>query len=274
MVGFLLWLLLLMVCWPIALVAIVLYPIVWLLLLPFRIAGIAVEERCLLFRRSFSCLSACFVLSKFGGRQSCEGGCRTQASIGVAFEGLDDETPEIGGLHTIPFFPCEGRNRRVEEGGGEALRLWRECAAGELAVVDTEQAIAHGMEVCGVAIEGATALQAVEQVGQPAHEADHPQAEVGDGQPYFAGSGHVEDCEEKAEDGVVGIVIGEGFFEDFGVEGQGGEAGVVDWLAHGGVEDFAEIEADEILFRFFDEGGADVGHRLECASESSARLGG
>ena len=43
MVGFLLWLLLLMVCWPIALVAIVLYPIVWLLLLPFRIAGIAVE---------------------------------------------------------------------------------------------------------------------------------------------------------------------------------------------------------------------------------------
>lgn len=43
MIGFLLWLLLLIVCWPIALLALVLYPIVWLLLLPFRILGIAVD---------------------------------------------------------------------------------------------------------------------------------------------------------------------------------------------------------------------------------------
>jgi hypothetical protein len=39
---FLLWLILLLLCWPLALVALVLYPIVWLLLLPFRIVGIAV----------------------------------------------------------------------------------------------------------------------------------------------------------------------------------------------------------------------------------------
>jgi hypothetical protein len=42
MVSFLLWLLLLIVCWPLALLALVLYPLVWLLLLPFRIVGIAV----------------------------------------------------------------------------------------------------------------------------------------------------------------------------------------------------------------------------------------
>lgn len=42
MVKFLLWCILLILCWPIALVALVLYPIVWLLLLPFRILGIAV----------------------------------------------------------------------------------------------------------------------------------------------------------------------------------------------------------------------------------------
>ena len=42
MVAFLLWALLLVVCWPLALIALVLYPIVWLLLLPFRIVGIAV----------------------------------------------------------------------------------------------------------------------------------------------------------------------------------------------------------------------------------------
>jgi hypothetical protein len=39
---FLLWCILLVLCWPLALLAVVLYPLVWLLLLPFRILGIAV----------------------------------------------------------------------------------------------------------------------------------------------------------------------------------------------------------------------------------------
>ena len=39
---FLLWCILLVLCWPLALVALVLYPLVWLLTLPFRIVGIAV----------------------------------------------------------------------------------------------------------------------------------------------------------------------------------------------------------------------------------------
>jgi hypothetical protein len=43
MLKFLLWLLLLFFCWPLALLALILYPIVWLLLLPFRIVGIAVD---------------------------------------------------------------------------------------------------------------------------------------------------------------------------------------------------------------------------------------
>ena len=43
MLKFLLWCLLLVLCWPLALLALVLYPIVWLLLLPFRIMGLAVE---------------------------------------------------------------------------------------------------------------------------------------------------------------------------------------------------------------------------------------
>ena len=43
MLKFLLWLLLLIFCWPLAILALILYPIVWLLLLPFRIVGIAVE---------------------------------------------------------------------------------------------------------------------------------------------------------------------------------------------------------------------------------------
>lgn len=42
MIKFLLWCLLLFFCWPLALLALVLYPLVWLLLLPFRLVGIAV----------------------------------------------------------------------------------------------------------------------------------------------------------------------------------------------------------------------------------------
>ncbi len=43
MAAFLLWLVLLLLCWPLALLALILYPIVWLLLLPLRILGIAVD---------------------------------------------------------------------------------------------------------------------------------------------------------------------------------------------------------------------------------------
>jgi hypothetical protein len=43
MLSFLLWLVLLFFCWPLALLALVLYPIVWLLLLPFRLIGIGVS---------------------------------------------------------------------------------------------------------------------------------------------------------------------------------------------------------------------------------------
>lgn len=43
MIGLVLWLLLLFFCWPLALAALILYPIVWLLLLPFRLVGLTVE---------------------------------------------------------------------------------------------------------------------------------------------------------------------------------------------------------------------------------------
>ena len=42
MAGFLLWMLLLVFCWPLALLALVLYPVVWLIALPFRLVGVTV----------------------------------------------------------------------------------------------------------------------------------------------------------------------------------------------------------------------------------------
>lgn len=43
MLSFLVWLLVLFLCWPLALLALVLYPLVWLILLPFRLLGIGVQ---------------------------------------------------------------------------------------------------------------------------------------------------------------------------------------------------------------------------------------
>ncbi len=50
MVKFLLWLILLVICWPLALLAILLYPIVWIFLLPFRLVGITVTAVLDLFK--------------------------------------------------------------------------------------------------------------------------------------------------------------------------------------------------------------------------------
>ena len=43
MAKFLLWIILFVICWPVALIALVLYPVVWVLLLPFRLVGIVIE---------------------------------------------------------------------------------------------------------------------------------------------------------------------------------------------------------------------------------------
>lgn len=43
MMGFLLWCLLFVVCWPLAVLALLMWPLVWLITLPFRMLGIAVE---------------------------------------------------------------------------------------------------------------------------------------------------------------------------------------------------------------------------------------
>lgn len=43
MIGFLLWVILFILCWPLALLAVLMYPIVWLLLLPFRLLGLTLD---------------------------------------------------------------------------------------------------------------------------------------------------------------------------------------------------------------------------------------
>ncbi len=65
MAKFLLWLILLVICWPVALLALLLYPIIWLFLLPFRLLGIAVGG-------AFELIKAIFMLPArvLGGARS------------------------------------------------------------------------------------------------------------------------------------------------------------------------------------------------------------
>jgi hypothetical protein len=65
MLKFLFWLLLFVVCWPLAVLALVLWPVVWLLTLPFRLVGIAVEG-VLALLRAITLLPA----RVLGGRQA------------------------------------------------------------------------------------------------------------------------------------------------------------------------------------------------------------
>jgi hypothetical protein len=55
MIKFLLWCILLVICWPLAIIALFLYPLIWLLLLPFRILGFAINL-------SFATIGAIFLL--------------------------------------------------------------------------------------------------------------------------------------------------------------------------------------------------------------------
>jgi hypothetical protein len=50
MLKFLLWLILLVICWPIAILALILYPLIWLLLLPFKLIGITLGAGLELFK--------------------------------------------------------------------------------------------------------------------------------------------------------------------------------------------------------------------------------
>ena len=82
MIKFLLWLLLLVVCWPLAILALLLWPIVWLISLPFRLLGIAVEG-------VFSLLRAIVMLPA----RVLGGACSAQALL----SGADAATTENAG---------------------------------------------------------------------------------------------------------------------------------------------------------------------------------
>ena len=77
---------------------------------------------------------------------------------------------------------------------------------------------------------------------------------------------------EQAEDGFLGIVVGERFLEDFGKEAEDREARLVDGGRERGANDFELIEAGEFLPGPLDKPGAGQGHGLQRAAKALAAL--
>jgi hypothetical protein len=69
MAKYLLWIILFVICWPVALLALLLYPLVWVLLLPFRLVGIAIEG-VFQFLRALALLPARLLGARTQGRPS------------------------------------------------------------------------------------------------------------------------------------------------------------------------------------------------------------
>jgi hypothetical protein len=203
-----------------------------------------------------------------------EGGGSVEPAFKMPLESLGCKTAEIAGATGGPVLRGESCDGGLEDAAGEGERFRGKDAAGRHFVACADQAIGVRFEPCRFGAEGFAAEGAVSEPGHPAEEARDPEREVGDGHPDAVAAGVVEDGEHEAEGGFVGIVIGQGFFEDFGIEGESGGAGVVDRVGERGGDDFAGVEADEVLFRFFDVAGGDPGHGLEGSAEAATGFGG
>ena len=99
MIGFMLWCLLFVVCWPLALLALVLWPLVWLLSLPFRLLGIGLEA-------VFSLLRAVLMLPArvLGGRVKCESALpgMQPPMAGVPLLAAENALPRNAALPPLP----------------------------------------------------------------------------------------------------------------------------------------------------------------------------
>jgi hypothetical protein len=196
-----------------------------------------------------------------------------EAAVQAAFQHVYGKAAEFYGsllwpvLFSEAFDGASKHSDSVAGGGG------REGVGAVAAVVFAGDAVAGGRVPDGGAAEIEPADDTVAKLRHPAHEAAHPEAEVGGWHPDAIDLHFSQDGEGEAEDGVVDGTFGE-FFEDFGDQFEGGGPGVVDRQGEGRGEDFEGVEPDELLLGAFDVGGANVGHGFECAAEAPSAARG
>lgn len=191
----------------------------------------------------------------------------------MAFEEVEGEAAEVGGAGAGEVFGGEGGEWGAEDALGEGGGFGGKRDGAGAAVIVAGDTVAGWRVVEGAAAKVFAADDAVAEFGHPAHETVHPEREVESREPDAVDLELVEDGEREAEDGVVGGLLGQGLFEDFGDELEGGGTGVVDGVGERRGENFEGVETDEGvdgLARAFGVGRADVGHGLEGPAEAAA----
>jgi len=196
-------------------------------------------------------------------------------AVEVAEEDLHEELAEVGEAVGGKGLVGEMIDRVAEDAGGEGARFQRELGAGDAAVVLTGKAVAQGVEKGRLVGERVTALDARVERRKKTHEAEHPEIEVGDGQPDGTGFERLKDGPGKAEDAIVGFAVREEFVEHFGDVGKSDAAGVSDGRGERRQEDVTGVEASELAAFAVLPLGTDAGEGLEGSSEALAgTLGG
>lgn len=142
----------------------------------------------------------------------------------VTLQRLNGKAAQIGGAVARPVFCNHGGDGTVEDALGGSQGCRRNRPAGGMAMLGTDQPVGLALKVGRIAPERPSAEGAVCNIRHPAHEANHPQAEVGDGQPDAAGASVVEHGKSEAKDGVLGIVVRESLLENLGEETESGSA--------------------------------------------------
>jgi hypothetical protein len=133
-----------------------------------------------------------------------------------------------------------------------------------------DQAVAQSMEESGLAGKRFGTLDTGVERGKKAHEAEHPEIEVRDGQPDGPGFECLENSPGEAKDPIVRFAIGEKFVEHFGDVGEGDTALVIHGRGERRQEHVTGFEAGEVAAGTILPEGANAGCGFERSAESLA----
>src|SRR5579872_5856763 len=151
-----------------------------------------------------------------------------QSTLQMALERLQGEPAQVVSSAAAPRLGSKRAHRGPEHAESELPRVGAEFAGVAIAMKDAEQAIGVRVETGFGGPQGFAASRAVCDVGQKTREAGHPELKVGEGHPGLLDGSLLENRDEKTEDGLVWIVLGQSLVEQFGKEAENGEPDLVD----------------------------------------------
>jgi hypothetical protein len=194
-----------------------------------------------------------------------------QLAVEMAVNDLHEEFAEVGEARGGKRLGGEVIDWTAEHAGGEGAGFRSELGAGGAMVALADKAVAESMEKGRLADQRFATLDALVQRRQEAQKTDHPEIEIGDGEPDGIGFQRLEDGPGEAEDSIVGLAVGQEIVEHFSDVREGDGAWVIHRGGQGGKKRVTGVEAGELAAFAVLPGGADTGEWLEGSAETLLR---